>query len=347
MKKLCITATLLLLLSLKPLFAGVDKGIDVAEVQRMLTELCIDAGPIDGVWGRKTEAAVKDFLYNYSGQFGENDMKILKSHHWLFTKEKKCKAAPVKQPLRKNYRKGSLDLEGRLAELSKKGVLRSKCSKGFYSHSPKPEVIKTLKPADQNYGGSDPRVQPVSNLLIDLTAACFAGSKSACNSGLESLRQYASLDAPLENNQAKFSRHLRTKNDYIMNTSFISPAINFLSVYDQQVGLSKQEQDNFDSWLKSIVDRYRKEDCNSNKPIDYREHGHRNPWSTNNHCISSAISSAALGSWLNDKKLLNEGVKQWKKPLELCARTEVCPMKHPEVLEQFYILDTQYQNYCD
>ena len=96
MKKLLITATLLLLLSLKPLFAGVDKGIDVAEVQRMLTELCIDAGPIDGVWGRKTEAAVKGFLYNYSGQFGENDMKILKSHHWLFAKEKKCEATPTK-----------------------------------------------------------------------------------------------------------------------------------------------------------------------------------------------------------------------------------------------------------
>ena len=95
MKKLIITATLLLLLSLKPLFAGVDKGIDVAAVQKMLTELCFDAGPIDGAWGRKTEAAVKDFLYNYSGQFGENDMKILKSHHWLFAKEKKCEAAKV------------------------------------------------------------------------------------------------------------------------------------------------------------------------------------------------------------------------------------------------------------
>ena len=149
--------------------------------------------------------------------------------------------------------------------------------------------------------------------MINLTAACFAGSKSACNSGLEGLKQYASLDAPLENSQAKFSKHLRIKNDYIMNTSFISPAINFLSVYDQQVGLSKQEQDNFDSWLKSIVDRYRKEDCNSNKPIDFHKFGHRNPHSTSNHCISSAISSAALGSWLNDEKLLNEGVKQWKK----------------------------------
>ena len=312
MKKLLITATLLLLLSLKPLFAGVDKGIDVAEVQKMLTELCIDAGPIDGVWGRKTEAAVKDFLYNYSGQFGENDMKILKSHHWLFTKEKKCKAAPVKQPLRKNYRKGSLELEGRLAELSKKGVLGSKCQKGFANRPP--EVIKTLKPK-KGYGGSDKRVGPVRNLLIDLTAACFAGSSRACNSGINSLDQYAELDAPLENKQANSSKSLRTANDYVMNTSFISHSVNFLSVYDQQVGLSKQQLASFDNWLKNIVRRYRKEGCNSNKPVDYSEHGHRKPWSTQNHCISSAISSAAVGSWLDDEKLLNEGVKQWKKTL--------------------------------
>ena len=320
MKKLIITATLLLLLSLKPLFAGVAKGIDVREVQTILTELCFNVGAIDGVWGKKTEKAAEDFFTKYftkyGGYFGHMELKMLQASNRADAvggkQLKRCSPALQKG---KKYRKGSLDLEGRLAELSKKGVLRSKCSKGFYSHSPKPEVIKTLKPADQNYGGSDPRVQPVSNLLIDLTAACFAGSKSACNSGLESLRQYAKLDAPSENNQAKFKSNLRTVNVYIMNTSFISPAINFLSVYDQQIGLTNQELLNFDEWLKNIVKRYRKKQCRANKPIDYREHGHRNPWSTQNHCISSSISSAALGSWLGDEKLLNEGVKQWKKTL--------------------------------
>ena len=53
MKKLLITATLLLLLSLKPLFAGVAKGVDVREVQTILTELCFNVGPIDGVWGKR------------------------------------------------------------------------------------------------------------------------------------------------------------------------------------------------------------------------------------------------------------------------------------------------------
>jgi len=63
MKKLLIAATLLLLLSLKPLFAGVARGVDVREVQSILTELCFNPGPIDGVWGQKTEKAAKDF-YN-------------------------------------------------------------------------------------------------------------------------------------------------------------------------------------------------------------------------------------------------------------------------------------------
>ena len=65
MKKLLITATLLLLLSLKPLFAGVADGVDVKEVQRMLTELCFKPGPIDGVWGKKTEAAFKEFFRHF------------------------------------------------------------------------------------------------------------------------------------------------------------------------------------------------------------------------------------------------------------------------------------------
>ena len=90
MKKLLIAATLLLLLSLKPLFAGVDKGIDVAEVQKMLTDLCFNVGPIDGKWGAKTEKAAEIFLFNYSGQFGKNELNALKNHHMLFVDEAQC-----------------------------------------------------------------------------------------------------------------------------------------------------------------------------------------------------------------------------------------------------------------
>lgn len=93
MPKLLITATFLLLLSLKPLFADVDKGIDVAEVQKMLTDLCFNVGPIDGKWGAKTEKAAEKFLFNYSGQFGKNELNALKNHHMLFVDEAQCAGA--------------------------------------------------------------------------------------------------------------------------------------------------------------------------------------------------------------------------------------------------------------
>ena len=70
MKKLLIAATLLLLLSLKPLFAGVAKGVDVREVQTILAELCFNVGPIDGVWGKKTEKAAEEFFTKYFTKYG-------------------------------------------------------------------------------------------------------------------------------------------------------------------------------------------------------------------------------------------------------------------------------------
>ena len=78
---------------MKPLFAGVDKGIDVAEVQKMLTDLCFNVGPIDGKWGAKTEKAAEKFLFNYSGQFGKNELNALKNHHMLFVDEAQCAGA--------------------------------------------------------------------------------------------------------------------------------------------------------------------------------------------------------------------------------------------------------------
>ena len=62
MKKLLITANLLILLFLKPLFAGVAKGIDVREVQTILASFCFNPGPVDGVWGKKTEKGLLFFL---------------------------------------------------------------------------------------------------------------------------------------------------------------------------------------------------------------------------------------------------------------------------------------------
>ena len=94
MKKLLITATLLLLLPIKPLFAGVDKGIDVAEVQKMLTELCFKPGPVDGAWGKKTETAFKEFYKpyeKYDGTFDNFELRVLKDQYNRTPKSKKCK----------------------------------------------------------------------------------------------------------------------------------------------------------------------------------------------------------------------------------------------------------------
>ena len=105
MKKLLITATLLLLLSLKPLFAGVDKGVDVREVQKILTELCFNVGPIDGVWGKKTEKAAEEFFTKYfkkyGGYLGHQEFLMLKasSHAGVVGGKniERCSGAPQKE----------------------------------------------------------------------------------------------------------------------------------------------------------------------------------------------------------------------------------------------------------
>ena len=117
MKKLLITATLLLLLSIKPLFAGVAKGVDVKEVQTILTELCFNVGPIDGAWGKKTETAFKEFYKpygKYDGTFDKFELRVLKGQYNGTPKSKKCKSEIRKpnskainiKPLLSEYIKG-------------------------------------------------------------------------------------------------------------------------------------------------------------------------------------------------------------------------------------------------
>jgi hypothetical protein len=204
---------------------------------------------------------------------------------------------------------GSIDLEGRMEGLSQRAFLLGTICLYSSNSGEELQVLKTLNPK-AGYGGSDPRIQPISNRLLDITAACFAGSQIACHTGIASLKKYAELDAPRE--KAFVTRELRIANDYIMNTSFISPAINFLSVYNREIGLTESELAVFDQWLKNITKRYRKEGFYSNDRPNKIEHGHNERWAAQNHYISSNISSAALGAWLGDPILLNYGVKQWK-----------------------------------
>ena len=83
--------------------AGIDKDIDVANVQKMLAELCFNPGPIDGDWGKKTEAAVSSFLSErggYDGAFDENDLKLLTSAHKSSIKFK-CSQQSAQNPSKK------------------------------------------------------------------------------------------------------------------------------------------------------------------------------------------------------------------------------------------------------
>jgi hypothetical protein len=72
-----IFSTIFIIVALfaQPVFAGVDEGVDVQKVQTMLTELCFRPGPVDGVWGKKTERAAEQFFDKYwdgyEGQFTE------------------------------------------------------------------------------------------------------------------------------------------------------------------------------------------------------------------------------------------------------------------------------------
>ena len=72
-KQLTISILGLFLVFTQPVFAGVDKGIDVRKVQTMLTELCFKPGPVDGAWGKRTERAAAEFFGKhfdgYDGQF--------------------------------------------------------------------------------------------------------------------------------------------------------------------------------------------------------------------------------------------------------------------------------------
>ena len=82
MKKIIITFFAILTTFAQSAFAGVDKGINVKEVQTLLAGLNCDPGPIDGAWGKKTEKAVEN-LYtlvegSYDGHFDLIDLGFLR-----------------------------------------------------------------------------------------------------------------------------------------------------------------------------------------------------------------------------------------------------------------------------
>jgi len=65
LRNLFFSLGFLILFSVKPLFGGVAEGIYVRKVQTFLAELCFDTGPIDGIWGKRTDKAAEKFFEKY------------------------------------------------------------------------------------------------------------------------------------------------------------------------------------------------------------------------------------------------------------------------------------------
>jgi hypothetical protein len=81
MRALTAVLSLVFILFCHAASAEAEKDVDVKQVQTVLAKLCYEPGVVDGLWGRKTEAAVKAFFsrYNrmYRGKFDKNDEKFV------------------------------------------------------------------------------------------------------------------------------------------------------------------------------------------------------------------------------------------------------------------------------
>jgi len=81
-KLLRISLFLALFAMPKIVIADATKNIDIFEVQQLLKDLCYNPGPVDGLWGGKTERAVIRFYQDQSGNydqtFDDQDLKNLR-----------------------------------------------------------------------------------------------------------------------------------------------------------------------------------------------------------------------------------------------------------------------------
>lgn len=123
MKIQVILFVALVILVVKPLHQGSANAPDVKEIQSLLTELCFDPGPIDGVWTEQTETSVKEFFSKYpgeySGEIGPDELRSLRivkeaREHEAFFNPKNSKLCSLDQAESTSYRKSlSEKLAGR------------------------------------------------------------------------------------------------------------------------------------------------------------------------------------------------------------------------------------------
>ena len=214
MKKLLITATLLLLLSLKPLFASVAKGVDVREVQTILASFCFNTGPVDGVWGKKTEKAAEDFFTKYfkiyGGYFGYVQLKMLQSYNRSgVVKGEELKRCSPTPPVSKVKPKNQVPVsDGKLTKrfVSKQG-----------DNSPINQVFnKAFRLSEQAYKNSID--ESLSARMLERLAAAGPQTKNFIFKGYSDT-EIASARKVIKNNKNKIKEYRQKHN----STPFLKP----------------------------------------------------------------------------------------------------------------------------
>lgn len=215
----------------------------------------------------------------------------------------------------KNSRMGSVDLAGwdaKLSESSKRErFLVLFCN--AKSPVPKQPTLVTELNVENVYGGYDQRIEDQKEFVNHVGSACFAGNLAACEKGKEYFLAYAKADAPKRKKSWSSKGRTKSLDQYVMNTHFISHAVNFLSIYQYKAGFSQQEFDVLDDWLRRMLKEFGK---NHNNTKIYSKYGINVRETAQNHYLSSADSYLAVGSWLGNDNFFKIGLDQWHTTLK-------------------------------
>ena len=217
------------------------------------------------------------------------------------------------EQLVKKSRMGSISLEEReeeISAISNKNFFRSYCKFEYPRNYYQPTIVETLQVKDE-YGGYDRRIEEQRDWTTSVGAACFAGDLKACETGKAYFIKYANADAPKKKQNWSGRGRNKSSNQYVMNTHFLSTAINFFSIYHHKVGFKNEELRILDKWITKKVTEFRKNHAETKNNSTLKKHGVIVRHTAQNHFVVSADSSMALGAWLGKDSLFKIGLKQW------------------------------------
>lgn len=217
------------------------------------------------------------------------------------------------EQLVKKSRMGSINLEERekeISAISNKNFFRSYCKFEYPRNYYEPAIVDTLQVKDE-YGGYDKRIETQKDWTTSVGAACFAGDLKACETGKAYFIKYANSDAPKKKQNWSGRGRNKSSNQYVMNTHFLSTAINFFSIYHHKVGFKNEDLRILDKWITKKVTEFRKNHAETKNNSTLKKHGIIVRHTAQNHFVVSADSSMALGAWLGKDSLFKIGLKQW------------------------------------